>query len=321
MIPAVDLFCGLGGFTEGAKRTGKVDVRLAINHEQSAIDAHLANHPGVEHVRQDLLEFDMRMLPDLEMLIASPSCKYDTPCGRPSAKGTGGNFRPDAEKIKAKRANDRNTAHAVLAACEAKQPRLLIVENVPEFTERATFGAWLNYLEAIGYNLAWRIVNAMEVGGAVDRPRFILTGQLGGPAPELPIVVTEHKTIADCLDPDDHPTNRWRTFERDSDRMRAMVTKAKNDAGERCFFNNVGDGFKGRTLDDVLPSLTTKSASQFILVDGNRRRVLNSRELARGMGFGEDHVLPPQKDLAGVLLGNAIHVDVAEYAIEQAVAA
>lgn len=321
MKRAADLFCGLGGFTAGAERTGLVRVELAINHKQVAIDTHQANHPDVAHVCQDLLEFDMRHLPDLDVLLASPSCKDDTPAGRPSKKGTGGNFRPDAERVQAQRASDRNTATAVLGAVEAKRPEFLVVENVKEFTERPTFEAWLAYLRALGYATSWRIVNAMEFGGCVDRPRFILAGRLGGAAPELPVGATAPGCIADCLDADDHPENRWIDCATDSDRMRAMVAKAKSDAGERCFFNNVGDGFRGRPLGDVFPSLTTQSGTQFVLVDGDRRRVLNPGELARAMGWERDIILPRNKKTAGVLIGNAIHLDVAEYAVRQAVAA
>lgn len=321
MIPAADLFCGLGGFTKGAEGTGRVDVVLAVDHWLKAVEFHRLNHPDVPHLQQDLLEFDMRRLPDLGLLMASPSCKDDTPAGQPAKKGTGGNFRPDALKIAQARASDRNTAVAVLAAAEAKRPPFLVVENVPEFTKRPTFGAWLAYLECIGYSLSWRIVNALEVGGAVDRPRFILVGRLGGKAPEMPVQAMERSSIADCLDPDDHPGNRWKPLGKDTARMKALIRKAKNDAGSRCFVNNVGDGVRGRPLDDVFPSLTTKSGTQFILIDGDRRRVLNPREMARAMGFPDSYQIPTQRGLASELIGNAIHRGVAEYAVGVAIAA
>jgi len=334
-----DLFCGLGGFTAGAERTGLVRVDLAINHKAVAVQTHEANHPHVQHVQQDLLEFDMRQLPDLDVLLASPSCKDDSPASRPSKKGTGGNGKVDVEKVLAQRASDRNTATAVLGAVEAKRPEFLVVENVREFTERPTFGAWLSYLEALGYGLSWRIVNALEFGGCTDRARFILAGRLGGAAPELPVgplhstldfsrgpgftrVGANHpNTIGSILDADDHPDNRWIDCASDSDRMQALVAKAKREAGERCFVNNVGDGVRGRPLDDIFPSLTTQSGTQFILIDGERRRVLNAGEMARIMGWERDVILPRNKKTAGVLIGNAIHLDVAEYAVRQAVAA
>ena len=43
-MTAIDLFCGLGGCSEGARQAG-VDVRLAVNHWRVAVQSHLANHP------------------------------------------------------------------------------------------------------------------------------------------------------------------------------------------------------------------------------------------------------------------------------------
>lgn len=53
MMPALDLFSGIGGWTSGAKRTASVRVRVALNHDPDAIAWHQAAHPDVRHLLQD----------------------------------------------------------------------------------------------------------------------------------------------------------------------------------------------------------------------------------------------------------------------------
>ena len=49
----IDLFAGLGGFTEGAEQAGVKIVGFA-NHWREAVDIHAANHPHAQPVCQDL---------------------------------------------------------------------------------------------------------------------------------------------------------------------------------------------------------------------------------------------------------------------------
>lgn len=47
-MKVVDLFCGIGGFSEGARQCGH-DVVLAVDADQHALTAHERNHPSAEH--------------------------------------------------------------------------------------------------------------------------------------------------------------------------------------------------------------------------------------------------------------------------------
>jgi site-specific DNA-cytosine methylase len=51
----VDLFCGLGGFSEGARRAG-ARVVLAVDSWQDALSSHKLNHPDCEHLLLELGE-------------------------------------------------------------------------------------------------------------------------------------------------------------------------------------------------------------------------------------------------------------------------
>ena len=114
---AVDLFAGAGGFTAGAPQAG-VRVLWAANHWEAAVQVHADNHPDTEHSCQDLQQADWSRVPAHDILLASPACQ-----GHSRARGTD---RPHHDAT-------RSTAWAVVSCAEFHQPRVIVVENVPEF--------------------------------------------------------------------------------------------------------------------------------------------------------------------------------------------
>lgn len=165
-LTCVDLFAGLGGFSEGARQAG-ASVLWAANHWPLAVETHAANHPGTEHACQDLQQADFGAVPDHDLLLASPCCQ-----GHTNARGKD---RPGADLSRA-------TALAVLAALDAKKPRGFVVENVPEFMQWARYPSWRRWVEDAGYTVTESVVNASTFGTAQDRVRVFIFGVLGGRA-------------------------------------------------------------------------------------------------------------------------------------------
>lgn len=126
----------------------------------------------------------------------------------------------------------------------------------------------------------------------------------------MPVGTSSPQAMGACLDLRPRSELLWHDVRKDSERMRWRIKKAQREAGRLCFWNNVSES-RGRTFDEPFPSLTCKSYSQFNVLDGNRRRTLTPRELANAMGFPRDYQIPPQRAIAGELLGNALHVDLA----------
>ena len=54
MITMTDIFAGAGGSSTGAAGVPGVEVTIAANHWQLAVDVHNANHPGADHVCADI---------------------------------------------------------------------------------------------------------------------------------------------------------------------------------------------------------------------------------------------------------------------------
>lgn len=184
-ILAADLYCGAGGFTTGllraAGRLGRpVDV-LAINHWKDAINTHSLNHPGVRHLQEDLGVVDpRRAVPggSLDLLLASPECT--------SHSFSRGN-RPISEQSRA-------TAWHPLRWADQLHVKAMIIENVPAFTlwgpedgrgrpdpkrRGQTYQKYLEMIEAMGYTLAVKILNAADYGEATTRRRLFIIALKG----------------------------------------------------------------------------------------------------------------------------------------------
>jgi DNA (cytosine-5)-methyltransferase 1 len=322
MVAVADFFCGLGGASEGARQAG-AEVRFAANHWDSAVQWHSANHPEAQHVQQDLQQLDMRLLPDLSdgILWAAPACQGHSQNSQPARKGTGGSHAPDAQRALDRTILQRSTSWAVVSAAEAARPRVILVENVPEILDWALYSAWRGAFEALGYTVREHVLSAAAYGSAQDRRRAIITMQLGS-ALELSQDWDSglgRRTLGDCIDLGHNPEHRWDGIERKSERMRVRMRKAQAGAGELCIWNNVSES-RGRALDELAPTLTTKSGSQLYLLDRNACRILNPRELARLMGLPDSYQIPTQRELASKLIGNMIPVELSRGVTAQAIA-
>ncbi|HEY1171071.1 MAG TPA: DNA cytosine methyltransferase [Verrucomicrobiae bacterium] len=122
----VDLFCGGGGTSNGAKeamRAAQYDPESThINHWKVAIRTIRKNHPKDRHYCTGVDDINPRSLyklGELDVLWASPECTHHS-------RARGG--KPMNEQSRA-------TAHCVTRWAEALQPRIILVENVPEFLE------------------------------------------------------------------------------------------------------------------------------------------------------------------------------------------
>ena len=73
-ITLTDIFAGAGGSSSGAAAVPGVEVRIAANHWQLAVNVHADNHQQTEHACVDLHMEDPRNFPRTDILWASPEC-------------------------------------------------------------------------------------------------------------------------------------------------------------------------------------------------------------------------------------------------------
>ena len=116
-IRALDLFCGAGGSSWGAREAG-VEIVAAFDLWPLAGEAHDANFPEAEFIPGRLEGHDVdelaKRLGPIDLILASPECTNHSP-----AKGN----KPRCELSK-------DTAFQVLRFAESFTPRWVVIENV-----------------------------------------------------------------------------------------------------------------------------------------------------------------------------------------------
>lgn len=323
MIPCADLFSGGGGLSMGAHLAG-ASVAFAADHWDLACKWHAENFPGTAHACQDLQQFDFRQLPDLSsgLLLAAPECQGHSSNARPARAGSGGSHSPSVESQAERTRLQRSTAWAVVTAAEVSRPRAIVIENVREIRDWPLFAPWLECFERLGYTMRTHVLDSALYGSAQDRTRCIITGDRDGMGIRLADSWgASRRSLSDCIDLADGSHHRWRKggIAAAPERMRVRMRKAQREAGPLCVWNNVSES-RGRRLDERAPTLTTKSGSQLYLLDGERCRILNPRELARIQGLPESYQLPTQRAVCSELIGNMVPVELSHGVISQTLA-
>lgn len=178
----VDLFCGAGGMTTGAKRAlSKLDLPAKVyclNHWRVAIDTHSLNHPDAVHVCQDIATARPHLIvPEgyVDLLLGAPTCTHHS-----LARGG----KPTSDQQRA------DPWHLIPWFTELRVKRA-IIENVWEYTkwgpvdprtsrpikkrEAEYFEAWKETIRRIGAtSIEHRKLNSANYGGATTRQRMIM---------------------------------------------------------------------------------------------------------------------------------------------------
>lgn len=286
---AVDLFAGLGGLTEGAKRAG-VRVVWAGNHWRIAVDTHEANHPEVKHACQDLHQTNWLYVPRHDLLLAAPACTGHTPAR--------GKDQPHHDP-------HRSTAWAVVSCVEVHRPAIVLVENVPAFTRWALYPAWCSAMRALGLTLSPHVIDAADYGIPQNRKRLFIIGTRS----RHPLVL---RPRVGARQPAFGPHIQWHHGDwRPIDNTLVVATRRRIENGRRQFgdrfvmpYYSNGSGLTGRSIDRPIGTITT--VDRWGVVDGDRMRMLNVEECRAAMAFPSSYHLPAQSRVAKHMLGNAV---------------
>lgn len=286
-LTAVDLFAGLGGFTEGAEQAG-CRVVWAANHWQKAVDIHSVNHPETEHKCQDLHQQNWTQVPRHDLLLASPACQGHTPAR--------GKERPHHDAC-------RNTAWAVVSALECHRPPLALVENVPHFAKWALYPAWCSALTALGYAIAPHRIDCADLGVPQNRNRIFFALTRSKHPIELRLPRVDHIPAATIID---FTAGRWSPIARKGRAANtlARIRRGREQHGERFLTAYYTATRGGRSLAKPIGTITTHD--RWAVIDGDRMRMLTVPEAKRAMTFRDDYALPVKGSDAMFMLGNAV---------------
>lgn len=204
----VDNFAGGGGASTGIELAMGRPVDIAINHDPDAILMHKTNHPNTKHYCEsvwDVNPVEICAGHPVGLMWLSPDCKHFSRAkgGKPVSK------------------NVRGLAWIALKWAATVRPRVIILENVPEFITWGrlgndgkpdkrytgeTFRSFVYQLRQKGYEVDWRELKACDYGAPTIRKRFFLIARCDG----KPIVFPKpthgegkgllpYRTAAECI--------------------------------------------------------------------------------------------------------------------------
>lgn len=189
-LTLLDMFCGAGGSSTGAIQVPGIEVRVASNHWQLAVETHGTNHPNADHICADLSQIDPRRFPRTELLWASPECtSHSVARGKKrddAQPDLFGEVLPDAAAERS-----RATMWDVPRFAEHHRYRAVIVENVVDAWHWHPFQAWLMAMDSLGYDHHVVFLNSMHAqalgpGAPQSRDRmYVVFWRKGNPRPDF----------------------------------------------------------------------------------------------------------------------------------------
>lgn len=176
-LTITDLFCGGGGSSTGAMQIPGVEIKIAANHWDLAVQVHNENHPTADHAAVDLHEEDPRYFPKTDILWASPECtKWSQASGGkyanvPASLGDDlfAALDPDLVDEDPETAivqRSRLLMFDVLRFAEHHRYRAMVIENVVDVARNPKFAdawaLWKKGLRNLGYDFRVVSLNSMH---------------------------------------------------------------------------------------------------------------------------------------------------------------
>lgn len=298
-IRALDLFCGAGGSSWGAKQAG-AEIVACFDLWDLAGKSHHNNFPDTKfyHGRLEDLDIDhvANELGEIDLILASPECTNHSP-----AKGN----KPRCEESK-------NTAFQVTRFANKFNPRWIVIENVVSMRQWARYKEFKAELSDLGYNLREQVLNSADFGVPQSRRRlFLLCDRQSTPAPTPPIT-SAPRTVDTIVDFND--TYHWTPL-RTERRAKATLERAERGIKELgpdqpFLLVYYGSDHAGGWQNLSRPLRTITTVDRFALVkpspQGHMMRMLQVPELQLAMGMDGMRFEHGSRRERIKMLGNAV---------------
>jgi DNA (cytosine-5)-methyltransferase 1 len=278
----VDLFAGGGGASHGIEMATGRPPDIAINHDPHAIQMHEQNHPATRHYCQSVFHREVHptvLVGDqrVGLLWLSPDCRHFS-----RARGAA----PVSASVRA-------LCWIGLRWAKFTKPRIVVLENVPEFVTAGPldrdnkpikaragehFRAFIREWKKYGYTVEWRTIICADQGAPTTRKRLFLVARCDGEAITWP--EPSHtklgkpepwRTAAGCID--------WSIpcpsiFERKKPLAPATCRRIARGIARYVLqgkpfimpITHGTDHFRGRSLDEPMATITTAHRGEQALV-------------------------------------------------------
>lgn len=300
----VDLFSGAGGFSRGFHEAG-FKVVAALDNAPPVAKTYRANFPWVCFVEEDAKEVEGEDLLRLingrpDVVIASPPCEAFTAA----------NVRRLKEPLDRLYSDPigRLTLHGIRLIGDL-EPRVFIIENVPQIMENGLKKALRRELERVGFHeVYFNVLRAEDYGSPSKRTRVFISNVKIKPSP-IRLRITAMEALKGLPEPNGEVPNH--EFVPMSPRRYRKALKLRWGAS---LVKYEGSGKKLYTnwvkLHPFRPAPPVLGNSRFI--HPFETRLLTVREHARLMGFPDDHIFLGGREAQFDMVGEAVPVPLAK---------
>lgn len=301
----IDLFAGIGGIRLGFESVGGKCV-FSSEWDSKACASYTANFNDIP--AGDITKIEACDIPDFDILLAGFPCQPFSIIGDKEGFNheTQGTLFFDIERI-----------------LREKQPKAFMLENVRNLTAHdngRTFKTIISHLEALGYTVYHKVLNALDYGVPQKRERIIIVGFLD-PVPFTfpdPVPLSERKQLKDILEDDDAVEKslfvKKEIYER---RMKIMLEKHSIEPEKPYITHeNVAGSI---TPHNFSCALRAGASSNYLLINNIRRP--SSRELLRIQGFPDSYKIVVPYTSIKKQTGNSVAVPVIKAVASQMISA
>lgn len=263
----IDLFAGIGGIRLGFESVGGRCV-FSSEFDEDACKTYETNFG--EHPAGDITKIDASEIPDFDILLGGFPCQAFSIIGKKEgfANETCGTLFFEIERILAE-----------------KRPKAFMLENVRNLTAHDggnTYHIIITHLEALGYHVFAKVLNALDYGVPQRRERIIIVGFLDDVKFQFPAPVpeSERKSLNDILETDVDK----KYYVRDEIRLSRLARlKDRNYPKPYISHENMAGSV---TPHPYSSALRAGASANYILINDERKPT--ERELLRIQGFPDD---------------------------------
>lgn len=285
----IDLFAGIGGIRLGFESVGGHCV-FSSEFDESACKTYEANFG--EHPSGDITKINAKDIPDFDILLGGFPCQAFSIIGKKQGfeNETCGTLFFEIERI-----------------LREKMPKAFMLENVRNLAAHDNGNTFLvirSHLEALGYSVYAKVLNALDYGVPQKRERIIIVGfkdNLLFSFPD-PVPASQRKALGDILE--DNVDGKY--YVRDEIRE-SRLKRLRDPNYPKPYISH--ENMAGSVTPHPYSSCLRAGASaNYILINDERRPT--EREMLRIQGFPDDFKIVVPYSQIKHQTGNSVAVPV-----------
>ena len=285
----IDLFAGIGGIRLGFESAGGHCV-FSSEFDKDACKTYEANFG--EYPSGDITKIEAKDIPDFDILLGGFPCQAFSIIGKKEGfeNETCGTLFFEIERI-----------------LREKKPKAFMLENVKNLTAHdkgKTFKIIRKHLEALGYNVYAKVLNALDYGVPQKRERIIIVGFIDNVMfafPE-PVPISKRKKLIDILETE--VNEKYYVKERIKE-SRLLRLKDPNYPKPYISHENMAGSI---TPHPYSSCLRAGASANYILINDERRPT--EREMLRLQGFPDSFKIVGPYGQMKYQAGNSVAVPV-----------